>query len=405
MWEAIQRYNLLLIFLGVVLGAVWSVIHPASAAPFGYLGYAFLNALKLIVIPLIFTTITTSVTQLGNLRRFGLLGRNTVIYYLATNLLAVTIGIVLVNVMQPGSGTSPFAGEFEAPERGWMDFIDTLLPANIFRALAEDQILPLIWLSLLLGVYLVRTGQRAEGAIDFIGLLNDGILRLVRIIVTFAPLGVMGLVIRQVLKHGGGQEIWASLQAVGWYSITVLSGLAIHAVIILPLILVLVARRPVLRYAGNMGEAVLTAFSTASSAATLPITIRCVELKNKVENRVAGFVLPLGATVNMDGTALYEAVAAMFIAQSYGFDLALWQQAVIFLTANLAAVGAAAIPEAGLVTMVMVLHSVGLPVEGIALILVVDWLLDRFRTSINVWGDSVGAAVINARTPLNTEPR
>jgi Na+/H+-dicarboxylate symporter len=157
----------------------------------------------------------------------------------------------------------------------------------------------------------------------------------------------------------------------------------------------------VFRYGVNMGEALLTAFSTASSAAALPVTLRCTEVKIKVKNKVAGFLLPLGATVNMDGTALYEAVAAIFIAQAYGIDLALWQQVVIFLTANLAAVGAAAIPEAGLVTMVMVLHSVGLPAEGIGLILVVDWLLDRFRTTVNVWGDSVGAAVVNARTELD----
>jgi len=401
MWTLIKKHNLLLIFLGVVLGAVWSIAHPASAEPFSYLGYAFLNALKLIVIPLIFTTITTSITQLGTMRKFGRLGKNTIIYYLLTNCAAVFIGIVLVNIIAPGSGMTAPTTDFVAPERGWTDFIDTVLPANLIAALANNQILPLIWLSLLLGVFLVRSGTRAQGAMDFINLLNEGILKLVRVVVAFAPLGVMGLVIAQVLKHGGGGQIWESLQGVGWYSLTVLCALGFHALIFLPLVLRLVAGRPVLRYAGNMGESLLTAFSTASSAATLPLTIRCVEEKNRVENRVAGFLLPLGATVNMDGTALYEAVAAMFIAQSYGIDLALWQQAIVFLTANLAAVGAAAIPEAGLVTMVMVLHSVGLPVEGIAMILVVDWLLDRFRTTVNVWGDSVGAAVVSAKTKLD----
>ncbi len=401
MWNFIKKNNLLLIFLGVIVGAVWSVVHPGSAEPFGYLGYAFLNALKLIVIPLIFTTITTSITQLGTLRKLGRLGRNTIIYYLLTNCAAVFVGVVLVNIISPGVGMPPPSTDFVAPQRGWVDFIDTVLPSNIFYALANNQILPLIWLSLLLGVFLVRSGRRAEGAMDFINLLNEGILKLVRFIVTFAPLGVMGLVIRQVLKHGGGAEIWASLQGVGWYSLTVIIALAVHGLIFLPLILRLVARRPVFRYGANMGEALLTAFSTASSAATLPVTLRCTEVKNKVKNKVAGFLLPLGATVNMDGTALYEAVAAIFIAQAYGIDLALWQQVVIFLTANLAAVGAAAIPEAGLVTMVMVLHSVGLPAEGIGLILVVDWLLDRFRTTVNVWGDSVGAAVVDARTELD----
>lgn len=401
MWQFISKNNLFLIFLGVIIGAVWSLVHPASAEPFGYFGYAFLNALKLIVIPLIFTTITTSVTQLGTLRRFGLLGRNTLIYYLLTNCAAVLVGLLLVNVISPGSGMPAPSADFVAPERGWKDFIDTVLPANFISALTDNQILPLIWVSLLLGAFLVRSGRRAEGAVDFLNLLNEGILKLVRVIVSFAPLGVMGLVIAQVLKQGGGAEIWSSLKGVGWYSLTVITGLAIHGMIVLPLVLRLVARRSPFRFGANMGEALLTAFSTASSAATLPLTIRDVEEKNEIDNKVAGFVLPLGATVNMDGTALYEAVAAMFIAQSYGIDLAFWQQAVVFFTANLAAVGAAAIPQAGLVTMVMVLHSVGLPVEGIALILVVDWLLDRFRTMVNVWGDAVGAAVVDARTPLN----
>ncbi len=401
MIEFIKKNNLLLIFLGVIIGAVWSIFHPSSAEPFRYLGYAFLNALKLVVIPLIFTTITTSVTQLGNMRRFGKLGRNTIIYYLLTNVAAVTVGLIMVNLIQPGAGMVPPSTDFIAPQRGWIDFIDTVLPANLITALAENRILPLIWLSLLLGVFLIRSGQRAAGAIDFLNLLNDGILKLVQTIVMFAPLGVMGLVIGQVLKHGGGAEIWTSLVGVGWYSLTVIAALAFHAIVVLPLIFRLITGRSVSRYLLNMGEALLTAFSTASSAATLPITLRCVQVKNKVEKRVAGFLLPLGATVNMDGTALYEAVAAMFIAQSYGIDLALWQQAIIFLTANMAAIGAAAIPEAGLVTMVMVLHSVGLPVEGIALILIVDWLLDRFRTAVNVWGDSVGAAVVDAKTSLD----
>jgi len=402
MWVFIKKHNLSLIFVGIVLGGFWSVLHPTSAAPFAYLGYAFLNALKLIVIPLIFTTITTSITQLGTIRQFGRLGKNTIFYYLITNCAAVLIGIVLVNVITPGSGMIPPTTDFVAPERGWKDFIDTLIPSNIFTALANNQILPLIWLSLLLGVFLVRSGARATGVVSFIELLNEGILKLVRVIVAFAPLGVMGLVIGQVIKHGGGAEILASLKGVGWYSLTVLIALTFHAVITLPLLLRFVARQPVFRYVRNMGEALMTAFSTASSAATLPLTIRCVEEKNRVPNKVAGFVLPLGATVNMDGTALYEAVAAMFIAQSYGIDLALWQQGVLFLTANLAAVGAAAIPEAGLVTMVMVLHSVGLPVEGIAIILIVDWLLDRFRTTVNVWGDSVGAAVVSSKTTFDS---
>ena len=183
------------------------------------------------------------------------------------------------------------------------------------------------------------------------------------------------------------------LLAVGKYSFTVIFGLAIHAVVVLPLILLLIGGRNPLTYVKGMGAALLNAFSTASSSATLPLTMEGTE-KNSISNRTSSFVLPLGATINMDGTALYEAVAAMFIAQVYGITLGPVEQVVIFLTATIAAIGAAGIPEAGLVTMVIVLKAVGLPIEGIGLILTIDWFLDRCRTTINVWGDSVGAGVI-----------
>ena len=185
------------------------------------------------------------------------------------------------------------------------------------------------------------------------------------------------------------------VSGLGWYSLTVIVGLSIHALVILPLILKFLAKRKPLEYFANMGEALATAFTTASSSATLPITIECVEEKNKVDERAASFVLPLGATINMDGTALYEAVAAMFIAQIYGIDLSIGSQVIIFLTATLASIGAAGIPHAGTVTMVFVLQAVGLPLEGIGLIWAIDWFLDRCRTTINVWGDSIGAAFIS----------
>ena len=194
--------------------------------------------------------------------------------------------------------------------------------------------------------------------------------------------------------EAGGSAFGDELFKLGKYFLTVLIGLSIHALIMLPIILKLFGKRNPFSYFSNMVQALITAFSTASSSATLPVTLDCVEEGNRVSHKASSFVLPLGATINMDGTALYEAVAAIFIAQLYGIDLTLGQQIVIFFTANLAAIGAAGIPQAGLVTMVMVLESVNLPVEGIAAILAVDWFLDRFRTTVNVWGDSIGAAVI-----------
>lgn len=210
-----------------------------------------------------------------------------------------------------------------------------------------------------------------------------------------APLGVYGLIAER-LGSLGWDAFQLELVRTGAYSLTVLLGLGLHAFVVLPLILTVLARRSPWQYGKSIFSAVITAFSTSSSSATLPVTLRVVEENAGISNRVAGFVLPLGATINMDGTALYEAVAAIFIAQLYGVDLTIGTQFIIFLTSILASVGAAGIPQAGLVTMVMVLNAAGLPTEGIANILAVDWLLDRFRTSTNVWGDTVGCAVIEA---------
>ena len=269
-----------------------------------------------------------------------------------------------------------------------------MIPRNVFNAMVRMDILPLIFFSLLIGAALSVLGERGRPAIAVISGLNDAVMRLVHWIMVLAPVGIFGLVAARIGHAGGFEGFLPELMAVGKYSFTVVLGLGVHGVVILPLVLLLIARRNPLRYFKGMSTALLNAFSTASSSATLPLTMRAVEHENRISNRTASFVLPLGATINMDGTALYEAVAAMFIAQVYGITLGPVDQTVIFLTATLAAIGAAGIPEAGLVTMVIVLRAVGLPIEGIGLILTIDWLLDRFRTTVNVWGDSVGAGVI-----------
>ncbi len=210
-----------------------------------------------------------------------------------------------------------------------------------------------------------------------------------------APIGIFALIAARLGNAGGGEQFLAEIKAVGLHVVTVLTGLFIHG-ITLVLIMLFIARRG-FDYLLGMGRALVTAFGTASSSATLPLTMECAR-DNQVDAKAVKFVLPLGATINMDGTALYEAAAVLFIAQAYGIDLSMTQQAIVFITATLAAIGAAGIPEAGLVTMVIVLTAVGLPLDGIALLLAVDWFLDRFRTTINVWGDSVGAVVIDRLT-------
>ncbi len=270
-----------------------------------------------------------------------------------------------------------------------------LVPSNLFKAMAENDILPVITFSLLLGAVLSTLGEQGKPVVDFFNGLNEAIMKIVHLAMYAAPVGIGALIAGRLGEAGGFTGFLPELLRLGKYAFTVIAGLLIHSLIILPFILKFFGKTGITRFAANTTPALLTAFSTASSSATLPLTVECAEEKNGVKPRTAGFVLPLGATINMDGTALYEAVAVIFIAQINGITLGVPELAIVFLTATLAAIGAAGIPEAGLVTMVLVLKAVNLPIEGISLILAIDWFLDRCRTTVNVWGDSVGAKVID----------
>ncbi|RME90941.1 MAG: dicarboxylate/amino acid:cation symporter [Candidatus Hydrogenedentota bacterium] len=437
------------IVIGVLAGGICGWVFGEAMVSWKWVGVLFLNALKMIIIPLVIFSMITGMTSLGTGKKLGRLGVRTMIYYITTTAFAVMIGIFLVNLIQPGKGlnyvvekTSETSAQkiqktveeiekdaIKSTELDLMrktakpkeltgkvketveirkeqNFADVLIEVftgmispNLFKSMVDTKILPLIFFSLLLGAVLMSMGDRAQLAIDFFRIMNEAVIKMVDLILWFSPLGMFALIASRLGAAGGGEAFTTELIKVGEYSLTVLLGLFLHGMIILPLLLLLLGRVNPIQYAKNMFTALTTAFATASSSATLPVTLECVEEKNKVPNEAAGFVLPLGATVNMDGTALYEAVAAIFIAQAYNIDLSIGQQVIIFLTSNLAAIGAAGIPQAGLVTMVLVLQSVGLPVEGIGAILAIDWFLDRFRTTVNVWGDAVGAAVI-AKTSL-----
>jgi len=260
---------------------------------------------------------------------------------------------------------------------------------NPFRSLADMNVLGIIVFALLLGGVLTTLGERGKVLLGAFDGLNEAMMRLVHVVMLLAPYGVGALMAEQIAASG-----LSILKVLFWYMLAVLGGVLIHACVVLPLILFLVGRVSPLAYVRQLRAALAVAFSTCSSSATMPVTIECLEDNAGISRRISGFVIPLGATVNMDGTALYEAVAALFIAQVYGVDLSLAQQILVALTATLAAVGAAGIPSAGTVTMVMVLSAVGLPLEGIGLVLAVDRLLDMFRTATNVWGDAIGAAVV-----------
>ena len=394
-----QRLLLVLLLVGIVGGGLsgWLIGEPMAA--WAWVGTLFLNALKMLIVPLIVSSMVMAVAKLGDVRKLGKVGSLVMFYYLSTTGVAVLIGIFVVNLIQPGSGGG-FAGAEVADrlagrEAGIQDIILSLISPNIVESAARMDVLPLIVFSLFFAAVVTTLGEKGRVVVEFFDGVNEAIMKMVRLIMWIAPIGVFALVASRLGEHGGGAGVLEEILKIGKYFMTVILGLAIHGLIVLPLVLRFIGRRRVLPFAGNMLEALTTAWSTASSSATLPITMRCVQEKNRISRRSTMLVTPLGATINMDGTALYEAVAAIFIAQALGVPLGAGAQVLIFLTATLAAIGAAGIPEAGLVTMVIVLNAVGLPLEGIGLILTVDWFLDRFRTTVNVWGDAVGAAVMD----------
>ncbi len=366
-------------------------------------GTVFLSFLKALVVPLIVTSVVLGVAQLAGLAGFGRRAVAVAFYYFATTLAAVATGLVLVNAIAPGRNVGELTAhaapaialEGRGPAAAIYDLVVSLFPPNWIGAAAEGNLLGLIVAAVLLGAAIASVPRAAEKLVPLIDALNEVLLRLVRAAVWAAPIGILGLVADRIGVAGGGAAIGRELAALGAYSLTVIVGLAIHGGVTLPLVLRFVAKRNPLRYANGMSESLVTAFGTASSAATLGLTMQGVVERNSVSPLAAELVVPLGTTVNMNGTALYEAVAAVFIAQVVGIELSGVQQIVVLLTATLAAVGAAAIPEAGLVTLVLVLSAVGLPAESVGLILSIDWILDRFRTTVNVWGDAVGAAVLD----------
>jgi len=395
-----SNFLLYLMLAGIVSGVACGWVFGKEMEVVAWIGEIFLNLLKMLVVPLIVSSMIVGISGLGDVRKVGKTGAITLIYFMSTTAISVALGLIMVNLINPGVGVEMTATEI--PQRiaekqavGITDILQSFVSDNLVRSMAQLDILPIILFSLVFGGVLTTLGEKGQPVIAFFDGVNEAIMKVVHLMMVVAPLGVFALIASKLGAAGGGDLFLAEIMKLGKYTLTVVLALMIHAVVVLPLILWFVTGRNPLRYLINASEAVTTAFSTASSSATLPVTIECAEERNKVSRKASLFVLPLGATVNMDGTALYEAVAALFIAQLFGIELGFGQQIIIFLTATLAAVGAAGIPEAGLVTMVMVLHAVGLPLEGIGMLLSIDWLLDRFRTATNVWGDSVGAAVVD----------
>ena len=389
------------ILIGAIAGIICGWLFGPAMVSVAWIGDLFLDTLKMMIIPLIIAAVISGVTSLGDIRKLGKVGGATLLYYATTTACAVLIGLFVVNLIQPGNGIEQLSNIVpeaiaDKAETGFVDIIKSLISPNIISAAANTQLLPVIVFCLLFAAALTTIGEKNVTIIRFFDGLNEVMMKLVIWVMAFAPIGIFALIAGQIGKAGGGVAIKNELLAVGSYCFTVILGLTLHFILLF-IILIIFSKRGK-EYLLKLLRALFTAFGTASSSATLPLTMECA-IEAGVDKRSVKFVLPIGATINMDGTALYESVAVMYIAQAYNMPMGLGDQAIIFITATLAAIGAAGIPQAGLVTMLIVLNAVNLPIEGIGMILAVDWFLDRFRTVVNVWGDSVGAAVIEPHLP------
>uniref|UniRef100_A0A8C2BAH7 Amino acid transporter n=1 Tax=Cyprinus carpio TaxID=7962 RepID=A0A8C2BAH7_CYPCA len=380
---------------------------------FSFPGELLLRMLQMLVLPLLVSSLITGMAALDS-RASGKMGGRAVVYYTTTTIIAVFIGIVMVLIIHPGRGskdefTKQEKIEHVSPADAFLDLIrygkmvNTTNLNNGSQELRREEVIPvlgtvnginalgLVVFSMCFGFIIGNMKEQGQPLRDFFDCLNEAIMRLVAIIMWYTPLGILFLIAGKIVEMDDISEMGGQL---GMYTITVIAGLLIHAVIVLPLLYFLVTRKNPFVFIAGLLQALVTALGTSSSSATLPITFKCLEENNHVDKRVTRFVLPVGATINMDGTALYEALAAIFIAQVNDMDLNFGQILTISITATAASIGAAGIPQAGLVTMVIVLTSVGLPTDDISLIIAVDWLLDRLRTTTNVLGDSIGAGIV-----------
>jgi len=395
----------LAIFAGLLSGKDAALFGVTFYSTFDFFGTLFLNALKMLIVPLVVSSIIVGIMGIGSGENLSRLGGKTLSYYAISSFFAIMTGLILVNLTMPGiSDGQPLKeviGLTDVPQsvvekvegKDSGDIVAVFLrmvPPNIVSAAAEGQMLGLIFFSLLFGYFMTKLEDtKASVMQNFWQAVLDVMMQMTNWVMKFAPIGVFALVAKVVASSG--VDVFIPLMV---FFFTVIAALAVHFIFTMSLVLRYVAKvNPLLHYKA-MSSALLTAFSTSSSSATLPLTMECVEHKVGVSNRVTSFTLPLGATVNMDGTALYECVGAMFIAQAYGLDLTLTTQFTIVLVALVTSIGVAGIPSASLVAISIILGAIGLPLEGIGLILAVDRVLDMCRTAVNVFSDSVAAVVI-----------
>jgi Na+/H+-dicarboxylate symporter len=384
------------ILIALVLAVLFGIFLKDYVNYVSWMGEIFLRALKMIIIPLVLSSIISGVTNIGNAENLGRLGLKTILYYVLTSTFAILTGLILVNIFRPGVGAAlnlEQAVDLEVTSGSIGDVLIRIIPDNIVEAFSNNsQMLSVIFFAILFGFFITRVGKKSRELLtDVFNAVFEVMMKVTLFVIRFTPFGIFGLVADTVSQQ---DDLVGLMESMGLYMMVVLLALFMHAFITLPLITRFIGKVRPWRHFNNMKTPLLTAFSTSSSNATLPLTMQAVEDNSGVSNKISSFTLPLGATINMDGTALYECVAVMFIAQAYGFELSFIQQVVVVITALLASIGAAGIPMAGLVMITIILTVVGLPLEGVGLILAVDRILDMFRTATNVWSDSCGAVVI-----------
>lgn len=389
--------------LGVLLGLGFARLGPASDITrngtyvCGLLGELFIDVLKMVLVPLVFTSIACGVANLRQHEQMHRVWTTTLGFFVLSMVLSILVGLSAANIFEPGKGLNldlfhDAMSHFDVKQMSLPEFISKFIHGlfvNPFAALAQANVLAIVIFALLLGIALVLGGERYR---NILVLLQEGlelILQMVGWIMRLAPIGIMALLAQLVANQN--TELLGSLAQ---FVVVVLGSILLHGFVLLPLVLYLITGKKPLPFFRGAREALVTAFATSSSSATLPVTLRCAEQHLHVKPEIAGFVIPLGATLNMDGTALYEAAAALFVANLAGVELNLVQQFIVLFTSMMAAIGAPGIPSAGMVTMVLVLQSVGLPVEAIAVLLPIDRLLDTFRTMVNVEGDMIGSLVV-----------
>ena len=409
------------IIIGLALGLVYGIVAASNGwgsftsdwiAPFGTI---FMSLLKLIAVPLVLSSLITGVASLSDLKKLSRIGGKTIAIYVSTTAVAVTIGLISVNMLEPGdkvpdqmkeklqetyeADASSRAGSAQKiKDRGPLQPIVDMVPSNFFSSASSNRnMLQVVFVAIFVGIGLIQIPkEKAKPVLDFFEGLNDVVIKLVDFIMLMAPVGVFALIAQTINKVAGNDiaQVMELLGALGYYMIAVILGLIIHAGFTYTGLLKFLTKMPLKTFYKGIAPAQLLAFSTSSSGATLPVTMECCEEELGVSEEVSSFVLPLGATINMDGTALYQAVAAVFIAQTLGMDLGIGAQLTIILTAVLASIGTAAVPGAGIIMLVIILEAVGVPTEGIALILGVDRILDMMRTTINVTGDASVAVIV-----------